>query len=179
MPPLQPQAAHIGLVLPLCSSSATIGLALYQYPQFLSFLQAEPSIAGKTLSRYWDPMFKTGYVVISGLGVASVLSGVLSARWLSTHQTLETTDVSKWYTYGSILAAAHFAFVPLVIGPVRRMVSNGAAASTLSEEEIDKANREEMKTWMTWHTIRTFVIDLPALWCFAEGAALSFWVANV
>lgn len=178
MPPFQPQAAHFGLILPLCSSSATIGLALYQYPQMLSFLHAEPSVSGKTLSRYWDPMFKQAYVVIGGLGVLSTASGFFSARWLRTHQTLETTDVSRWYTYGTILAALHFAFVPLVRAPVSRMIAAGKD-EVKTDSQVEEENRKEMQTWLTWHTVRTIAVDLPALWCFAEGAAQSFWVANV
>ena len=58
------------------------------------------------------------------------------------------------------------------------MIVQGKEASTMSEEETDKSNRKEMQMWLTWHTLRTFLVDLPALWCFAEGAALSFWVAN-
>lgn len=178
MPPSQPQAAHIGLLLPLCSSSATVGLALYQYPQFWSFLNTTPSIAGKPLSRYWDPMVKSAYVVITANAIVSTVSGIIAARWLSTHQTLETTDVGKWYTYGAVLAAGHMAFVPLILGPVKRMIEAGTGASTKSEEDTDKSNREEMKSWLTIHTARTLLVDLPALVCFAEGAALSFWIAN-
>ena len=59
------------------------------------------------------------------------------------------------------------------------MIEQGKNASTMSEEDTDAHNRKEMSNWFLWHTIRTAVVDLPALWCFAEGAALSFWVANV
>ena len=176
MPPFQPQAAHFGLILPLCTSSATVGLALYQYPVLLSFISAEPSVAGKPLSRFSEQFFKSGTAVQVAVGLATAVSGVLSARWLKTHQTLETTDVSNWYTYGAILAAGHFVFVPLVASPIKKMVDS--AASTNSDDVIEQSNRAEMKTWLTWHTVRTVVTDLPALWCFAEGAALSFWVAN-
>jgi len=31
MPPMKPEGAHFGLILPLCTSSATVGLALFQY----------------------------------------------------------------------------------------------------------------------------------------------------
>jgi hypothetical protein len=178
MPAFHPQAAHFGLLLPVCTSSATIGLALYQYPQFYSFLNAEPSIAGKTLSRYWDPMFKTGASLISGLSLSSTIAGALAARWLKTHSTLETTDVSHWYTYGTLLAAGHFLFWPLVGGPIKRMIDGGLPGSAKTEEQTEKDNRAEMKTWFTYHTIRTLLVDLPALWCFAEGAAQSFWIAN-
>lgn len=179
MPPLAPQSAHFGLLLPICTSSATVGLALYQYPQFYSFLNTEPSVAGKTLSRYWEPMYKTGGGLISVLSLSSTVAGALAARWLKTHKTLETTDVSHWYTYGTLLAAGHFVFFPLVAGPIKRMIDGGAAASSKSEEQTDRDNREEMKTWFLYHTIRTILVDLPALWCFAEGAAQSFWIANV
>ena len=150
---MQPQGSHLGLILPLCTSSATVGLAVFQYPVFLSFLQAKPSAAGRPLSRYWEPFLKQGGGVILGLGLTSSISGLVSWRWLQTHGHLETTAVSKWYGYGALFALAHFVFVPLVAGPIK-----------------------EMGNWLLWHTVRTVVADLPALWCFAEGVALSFWV---
>ncbi|TKA72483.1 hypothetical protein B0A55_06693 [Friedmanniomyces simplex] len=183
MPVLQPKGAHLGLILPLCTSSATVGLALFQYPVFLSFLHAQPSIAGNPLSRFWAAMIKPGASLIAAMALTSTLAGVVSARWLHTHATLETTDVSQWYTYGAVLAAGHLAFAPLVAGPIKRMVEagqegggSGGGSNALSEEEVDGKNREEMKTWFTLHTVRTLLVDLPALLCFAEGAALSFWV---
>ena len=179
MAPLSPQAGHLGLLLPVYTSSATVGLALYQYPQFTAFLQENRNLAGKTLSRYWEPLFKQGYIVITSLGLASTVGGVLSARWLNTHQTLETSDVGKWYTYGAILAAGHFAFVPLVLRPIKKMVERGSDTNAVSEETAEEENRREMKTWFMWHTIRTLGVDLPALWCFAEGAAQAFWISKV
>lgn len=171
--PLQPHVPHFGLILPLCTSSATVGLSLFQYPVFLSFLQARPSIAGKPLSRFWEPFFKQGGGLITGCALTTAISAGLSWRWLQTHAHLETTAVSKWYAYGAIFALAHFAFVPLVAGPIK-VISEGA--SDTKGDDIDETNRKEMETWLMWHTIRTVVADLPALWCFAEGIALSFWV---
>jgi hypothetical protein len=174
MPPMQPQGSHLGLILPLCTSSATVGLAVFQYPVFLSFLQSKPSTAGRPLSRYWEPFLKQGGGLILGLGLTSSISGLVSWRWLQTHGHLETTAVSKWYSYGALFALAHFAFVPLVMTPIKNMTE--AAESSKSEEEVDEANRKEMANWLLWHTVRTVVADIPALWCFAEGVALSFWV---
>jgi len=153
-----------------------VGLALYQYPVFFSFLHATPSIAGKPLSRYWEPMTKEGVPMIAALSLTSAIGGLVSARWLKTHATLETTDVSMWYTYGAVLAAGHLAFLPFTWGPIKRMLQAGKEESVKSEEEVDKTNRDEMQTWLTFHTARMLLVDLPALWCFAEGAALSFWV---
>lgn len=174
MPSMQPQGSHLGLILPLCTSSATVGLAVFQYPVFLSFLQSKPSTAGRPLSRYWEPFLKQGGGLILGLGLTSSISGLVSWRWLQTHGHLETTAVSKWYCYGALFALAHFAFVPLVMTPIKNMAE--AAESSKSEDEVDEANRKEMANWLIWHTVRTVVADLPALWCFAEGVALSFWV---
>jgi Domain of unknown function (DUF1772) len=171
---MQPQGSHLGLILPLCTSSATVGLAVFQYPVFLSFLQAKPSTAGRPLSRYWEPFLKQGGGVILGLGLTSSISGLVSWRWLQTHGHLETTAVSKWYGYGALFALAHFAFVPLVAGPIKTMMD--VAESSKSEDEVEETNRKEMGNWLLWHTVRTVVADLPALWCFAEGVALSFWV---
>lgn len=176
MAPLQPKPGHFGLILPLCTSSATVGLALFQYPVFYSFLQSSEKNAGRPLSRYWEPYMKLGYPVIIACGLTSAVSGALSWRWLSGHGQLETTEVAKWYGYGAILAFARFAFLPIVAGPIKKMVDAGKAEVTTSDDDVDKANREAMQTWMILHSARTFLFDLPALWCFGEGAALSFWV---
>lgn len=50
------------------------------------------------------------------------------------------------------------------------------AANASSEDAAEENNKENMKTWFTIHTVRTLLIDLPALWCFAEGASLAFWI---
>lgn len=179
MAPLSPQSSHFGLIFPLCTSSATIGLALYQFPVFTAFLSKDRDLSGKALSRYWKPIFQQGHIVITGLGVASTLSGILAARWLHTHATLETSEVGRMYTFGAALAAAHFAFVPLVARPINRMIERGEGGAEVSEENIKSGNEEDMKTWFMWHTVRTLAVDLPALIFFAEGAAKSFWISNV
>lgn len=140
----------------------------------MSFLQAQPSTAGRPLSRYWNPFVKQGGVVVFGCALTSAISGLASWRWLQNHGHLETTAVSQWYSYGALFALAHFAFVPLVAGPIKNMSDAGDSAK--SEEEVDESNRKEMATWLIWHSVRTLVADLPALWCFGEGVALSFWV---
>ena len=84
--------------------------------------------------------------------------------------------MGSWYTYGAVLAAGHLAFAPLVAGPVRRIMEAGGSGSQISEEEVEGRNRVEMKRWLTIHTVRMLLVDLPALLCFAEGVALSFWV---
>ncbi|KAK3675158.1 hypothetical protein LTR78_005092 [Recurvomyces mirabilis] len=182
MPLTNPQGSHLGLILPLCTSSATLGLALFQYPLFLSFLQQptdlsnpKSNISGKPLSTFWSTFMYTGTSVALAITTTSAIAGLLSAQWLRTHATLETTDVSKWYTYGAVLAAGHLLFVPAVGGPIGRIVENGKG-EVGSESEVERSNAEEQKMWLVWHTVRTLTVDLGALLCFAEGAALSLWV---
>lgn len=145
MEALKPRGGHFGLILPLCTSSATLGLSLFQYPLFGSFLGAEPSIAGKPLSRFWNTFLAPGASMITTVALTSATAGAFAARWLRTHATLETNSVASWYTWGAILAAGHLAFVPLVAGPIKRMAESERKGSMMTEEEADSTNREEQK----------------------------------
>ena len=195
MAPLQPKGSHFGLILPLCTSSATLGLALFQYPIFSAFLNARNhSIAGSPLSSWWEAFVPGSVGVIAPACVTSSVAGVFAARWLHTHSTLETTSVGRWYAYGAAFAAAHLLFAPLVARSIKSVVDGGKEVNEgivrgsgsgllkgtggveTAEARLVEHNRAEMKNWLMWHTIRTLTTDVPALWCFAEGAALSFWV---
>lgn len=176
MAPLQPQGGHFGLILPLCTSSATVGLGLFQYSTLFSFLQPRPSIAGTPLQKHREAMVTLGAPLLATVAATSAISGIFCSRWLKTHLTLETTSVSNWYLYGSALAFGHFAFQPFISGVNQRMAQASKEDTAKTEDELDELNRKEMGTWLTIHTIRTLLVDIPALWCFAEGAAQAFWV---
>ena len=103
--------------------------------------------------------------------LVSAASGALAARYLQTHSTLETTDVAQWYTYGAVLAGLRLAFYPVLASSVARMVQAGKKGGN-----VEETNKTEMQFWLQWHTVRTLLFDIPALWCFGEGVALSFWV---
>ena len=171
-------AIHPQLVIPLCTSSATLGLSLFQYPVFLSFMHARPSIAGRPLSSYWQIFLKQSVGLVTASGLLSTAVGAYSWRWLHTHGHLETTAVAKWYGYGALLALGHFVFVPLVAAPIKKITDNapGDGVDAKGDDAVEEVNRQEMVTWFKLHTIRTLLIDLPAVWCFAEGVALSMWV---
>ena len=170
MPILDPRGGHFGLILPLCTSSATVGLALYQYPVVLTLFRGHPDIAKNTTApSYLDPLIKQGTALVATTALTSTVAGLFSARWLTTHATLETTDVSRWYLYGAILAAGHLASLPIVAGYVKRAVGSGVT-------KTDAETEEDLTSLLTIHTARTLLIDVPALLCFAEGVALSFWV---
>jgi hypothetical protein len=189
MPALNPRGGHLGLILPLCTSSATVGMSLLQYPLFFAFLRphgkanttnadgTEPSdkISGLALSRFWSAFLAPAGSLIAGVALASTASGPIAHRWLRSHATLETTAVSKWYAYGAALALGHLAFVPLVAAPILQITEMGKSSSKTGRE-MEEDNESALRTWLGWHTVRTLLVDVPALWCFAEGAALSFWV---
>jgi hypothetical protein len=83
--------------------------------------------------------------------------------------------VSKRYAYGAILALGHLAFVPLVAGPILQIIE-AEKPSDKARREVEDGNEAALRTWLSWHTVRTLLVDIPALCCSAEGAALSFWV---
>ncbi|QIW97189.1 hypothetical protein AMS68_002707 [Peltaster fructicola] len=173
---IRPRGGHLGLILPLCTASATVGMTIFQYPMLLAFLNARPTITGKPMSRFFDALAVPAIASIVPTTLVSAISGLVCARWLRTHVTLETTSVSNWYLYGSVFAVGHLAFVPLVAGPIKRMAEAGRDVITRSEEEIEKANEKELKQWLIVHTVRTLTVDLFALVCFAEGVAQSLWI---
>lgn len=189
MPALNPRGSHLGLILPLCTSSATVGMSLLQYPLFFAFLRphgndstAKPNenetlekISGLALSRFWTGFLAPAGSLIAGVALTSTASGIIANRWLQSHSTLETTAVSKWYAYGAVLALGHLAFVPMVAGPIVKITEAGKASDETASK-IEQSNEDALRTWLAWHTVRTVLVDIPALWCFAEGAALSFWV---
>lgn len=173
---IRPRGGHFGLILPIVSASSTLGLALFEYPVILAFLRARPSIAGTPLSRWWDAAFKPAVGVILGASITSAVSGIFCARWLRTHVTLETTSVSNWYIYGSVFALGHLAFIPFLAQPINRVVNSGKELAIVDNETLQAQNTKDMEEWLFVHTIRTLTMDLPALVCFAEGVAQSFWI---
>jgi hypothetical protein len=164
-------------------------MSLLQYPLFFAFLrpherssnakpnEAETSekISGLALSRFWTAFLAPAGSLIAGVALTSTASGFIANRWLRSHATLETTAVSKWYAYGAVLAVGHLAFVPMVAGPILKITEAGKSSNE-NVIKIEEGNEAALRTWLGWHTVRTLLVDIPALWCFAEGAALSFWV---
>ncbi|KAM0719440.1 hypothetical protein Q7P37_005345 [Cladosporium fusiforme] len=159
MPPLQPRSSHLGLILPLCTSSATLGLSLFQYPLFNSFLYPGTSskskqtrkISGTPFSQFWATFLPPGAGLIAGITLVSAASGLFSARWLRSHATLETMEVGGWYFYGAVFALGHLAFVPAVAGPINTITA-ALEEDGASEMDVQARNEDAMKTWFMWHT---------------------------
>jgi hypothetical protein len=71
-------------------------------------------ILGLLLSHFLDTFFAPAGSLIAGIALTSLTAGLIIARWLRSHGTLETTAIGRWYVYGSVLALGYLAFVPLV-----------------------------------------------------------------
>lgn len=165
-----PDIRHL---LPLCTSCVSAGISLLQYPIFFSFLHSRPSIAGRPLSGFWDVFIRQG----GGLVVASCLTSAVSASL--ARRSLQGSAAASWYGYGVLCTLGHFAFVPLVMGPIQKM-SAGKPSEKYDkaldkpfnwdlEQKIEETNRNQQAIWLWWHTIRTILVDFPAVWCFARG----------
>lgn len=82
MPPLKPRSSHLGLILPLCTSSATLGMSVLQYPLFFAFLQPkaksssakaeQAKISGLPLSHFWASFLAPAGTPIAGVAFASL-----------------------------------------------------------------------------------------------------------
>lgn len=67
-----------------------------------------------------------------------------------------------------MLAGAHLASLPIIAQPVGRIMQ----ANAKDDASAERSNREEMKTWLTIHTVRTLLIDvsIPSFMKWSLGA---------
>ena len=110
--------------------------------------------------------------------LTSAVSGSLARR------SLQGSLAAPWYGYGTLCALGHFAFVPLVMGPIQKIAAgkpNEKHDKALDkpfnwdlEQKIEETNRNQQAIWLWWHTVRTVCVDLPAVWCFAKGLLAAF-----
>ena len=180
--------SHPALLLPLCTSAASLGLSLFSFPLLSTFLpdrsnstnqtasQANNPLSGETTSHFWSRFGVTGPTVFTSLVLATTLSGGFSSRWLHLHHQLETTTISQWYLYGAVAAAGHFAFAPVIAGSVQRITAQVEGGEAQKDKDVVSANEREIKNWIFWQAVRTVTVDVAAVVCFAKAVALSMWV---
>lgn len=53
----------------------------------------------------------------------------------------------------------------MMVGAEEKFIKNGNSG----EEDIVRANEAQMRAWLRLHYVRTLVVDLPAVVCFAVG----------
>ena len=39
----------------------------------------------------------------------------------------------------------------------------------VADQRVEENNRVQQGRWLRWHTVRTVLVDIPAVWCFAKG----------
>jgi hypothetical protein len=131
---IDPRHRRLGLVLPLCTSSAMVGVSLLRHPLFLAFLRANETTTKDSkpktrqdhrpasvplLERFLRPCKLSHHRHSSHVFKANLII----ARWLRSHGTLETTTIGRWHMYGSMLDLGHLAFVSLVAGPIQKITN--------------------------------------------------------
>jgi hypothetical protein len=62
-----------------------------------------------------------------------------------------------------------------VAGPIQQITDAGKKA-LMANGETEEVNEAAMRTWLAWHTVKTLLADMPALWCFAERTTSGFWI---
>lgn len=179
------QFTGVPFTVPLCTASVTLGLSVFQYPVFMSFLHARPSIAGRPLSRYWATKERLqGLIILLGFALTTTVSGAVAWRSLRKASTVYPflKSSSNYFGIGALFALSHVAFMPLVAAPIKRM-ADGADSPEVDhqvdhtydwqlEQLIEERNRNDQIAWFKWHTVRTLMFDVPALYCFARGSSI-------
>lgn len=155
MPLLQPRPGHLLLLFPLCTSSATLGLALSRHPISGARSKSRPSPPA-------DETTLAGLPLLTLAQLTTGVAGVLAARWLRAHETLETSAVGEWYLLGAAVAGLGGVGLP----GMRRMVEG-------PREEGGKGAEDGRGLW--W-AVGGVVVNGLAVVCFAEGVGLSMWV---
>jgi hypothetical protein len=161
MPPL-PSTALIAL----CSASASLALILYQYSINYAFAYSKPTLTGRPLSRFSSAFIAPGSAPIALLSITSCAAGLHAAKNLP-HLVTRSTDASWWLIAGGTLAAAHLTFVPFVARAVRKIKS--ADTEDKTDGEVEAINKKQLRIWLTWHTVRLVLVDVPAFACLAHG----------
>ncbi|KAK2029016.1 hypothetical protein LX32DRAFT_719555 [Colletotrichum zoysiae] len=130
--------------VPIITSTASVLFAANQHFFFGLFLH--PNVkqnAKQVFTPWWNAMVPTGLVYVIAPIVGTIAS---SLAIIKTSELVHEKGTGRWYIASAVLAAGHFAFVPLVLPRVKAM-SNGGLSPFLDE-------------WLRVHVIRSFTVDL-------------------
>lgn len=186
MTPSEVSASSLAsLIIPLVTSTATLTLSIFQIGAVRAFL-GDPTTAGLPLSKWWNGFFRYSIIPYIALPATSAICG-----WTTWRDLNGSNGAQWWYGWAGTFAAAHFAFVPLVAIPINKVKALGNQTQVGSrsageererqEEEEDRRegssgqpalathNKWRMQKSLKWHTLRSIVIDCPAMVFFAAG----------
>ncbi|KAI1472774.1 uncharacterized protein F4812DRAFT_410201 [Daldinia caldariorum] len=142
-------------VVPLVTSTASIVIA-GDSDLFLSALLSLKQHRGKVneiAPRYFEVFFWKGlrYILLTyGL---SATCGLVNA-YSRSHAAASW----NWYAAGSVLALAHFAFVPKIMWKVKDAID--------AKEEPNGGAANALRGWLAVHHVRTALVDVPSWACF-------------
>ncbi|TVY64250.1 hypothetical protein LSUE1_G008223, partial [Lachnellula suecica] len=133
-------------LIPVLTSTASVTFCFTEYWTLLPFLH--PSIPPQSLSAFWDSYLYRTMPGWLGFGLTSAVTGYLSFR--------STAGVTRQlYGWGTVLALGHYAFGPSVAKIIERMIKGPPENA-----------KGELRTWLKLHTVRTLLVDIPAMACF-------------
>ncbi|KAM5466706.1 hypothetical protein MauCBS54593_005964 [Microsporum audouinii] len=143
--------------VPLITSTCTLW---YSFDQdfFLRIFLAPDHRAhsDKILPSYFRSFFGRGVVRVVGLLGLTLLAGGYNA-----FVDRPARASLYWYSTGTLLAASHLLFVPLVAPKVQAIVEDKSQGSSTSD----------LEGWLNIHRVRTWTVDLAAWACFVVGAS--------
>ncbi|KUJ18564.1 uncharacterized protein LY89DRAFT_683511 [Mollisia scopiformis] len=147
--PIVPGLRHL---IPVLSSTASVAFCFTEYWTLLPFRRSD--IPPESLSHFFDDYFYNTIPGWAGFGLISSISGYLCFR--------NTTGLARTlYGWGTVLTLGHYAFGPPISKVIKGMIYG----------PHDKT-KGLLKDWLKIHTVRTLMMDIPAMACFV--AALSY-----
>ncbi|KID74206.1 uncharacterized protein G6M90_00g081610 [Metarhizium brunneum] len=145
--------------LPLVSSTCTL---LFGWDQtFFLGIMNRPENRAKSkplLQSYFNTFFYRGLPFVVGAIGVSTWSGV--GNLFAQRSVLQSRQSFWWYAAGTIAAASHLLFVPLIAPSVRDMMDG--------KEQTD-AN-DCLDEWLRVNNVRTLTVDLLAWGAFMVAA---------
>ncbi|PGH08160.1 hypothetical protein GX51_01314 [Blastomyces parvus] len=146
-------------IAPLLTATATLTLANDQNLHLAPFLHpSHRAKANALLPSYFNTWFHRALRYLLPLYGLTIASSVANIRYFDP-QALQARGAKAWYVAGLTFTVLHFAFVPLVMYPVRDIV----------EDRSGGKSAEDLERWLFVHRIRSVVVDAPGWACFLVG----------
>ncbi|KAI2626969.1 hypothetical protein GGS26DRAFT_147062 [Hypomontagnella submonticulosa] len=141
-------------VAPLVTSTASLVIASdsHVFLSSLVSLKQQRQKVNEIAPRYFEAFFWKAlpHIFISyGLSIAFGVTNSYSRPYAASR---------AWYVAGSVLALAHFAFVPKIMWKVKDAID--------AKEDANGAGAEAIQGWLNVHYVRMALADIPAWTCF-------------
>ncbi|KAJ5101498.1 hypothetical protein NUU61_003720 [Penicillium alfredii] len=151
---------HLLHIAPLATSTGSLAHALVELTTTSAFLSPSIRKQSETLLPNWfDQFFRRSVWSVLTLNLGTISTTAATLVLNRRNPALQTTS---FYWAGLAGAVGHLLFVPLVAGPVQRIV-----------EDCSKGKASvDLERWVSVHRIRMLLVDFPA-WLAFVGAVLT------